>query len=68
MSGSLSIRDDGKRTLTVTFRLNENTITTLRAESERRHMILNTMINQILQDFTAWYMYEPKIEMLAGHD
>jgi len=52
----------------VTFRLNENTITTLRAESERRHMILNTMINQILQDFTAWYMYEPKIEMLAGHD
>lgn len=65
MSGSQSIRDDGKRTVTVTFRLNENTITTLRAESERRHMSLNTMINQILQDFTAWYMFEPKIGMVS---
>ena len=42
----------------MTFRLDENLITTLRRESERQHITLNTMVNEIIQRFVAWDMYE----------
>ena len=49
----------------MTFRLDENVITTLRAESERRHISLNTMINQILLKFVEWDIYEPKVGIIS---
>jgi short-subunit dehydrogenase len=49
----------------MTFRLDENVITTLRAESQRRHISLNTMVNQILQRYVEWDMYESKVGMMS---
>ena len=49
----------------MTFRLDENVITTLRGESERRHISLNTMINQILLKFVEWDIYEPKVGIIS---
>jgi hypothetical protein len=49
----------------MTFRLDEGVLTTLREESERRHVSLNTMVNQILQRFIEWDMYESKVGMIS---
>jgi regulator of PEP synthase PpsR (kinase-PPPase family) len=49
----------------MTFRLDENVITTLRAESERHHVSLNTMVNQILQRYVEWDMYESKVGLIS---
>jgi hypothetical protein len=49
----------------MTFRLDENVITTLRAESERRHISLNTIVNQILQRYIEWDMYESKVGLIS---
>jgi len=65
MSTSLPHTDRGKSTTTMTFRLDENVITTLRAEAGRRHISLNTMINQILQRYVEWDMYESKVGMIS---
>ncbi|MFZ0514575.1 MAG: hypothetical protein WAM14_23425 [Candidatus Nitrosopolaris sp.] len=65
MSASLPHVDRAKRTITMTFRLDENVITTLRAESERRHISLNTMVNQILQRYVEWDMYESKVGIIS---
>lgn len=61
MSNSLPHADRARRNITMTFRLDENVITTLRAESERHHVSLNTMVNQILQRYVEWDMYESKV-------
>jgi hypothetical protein len=49
----------------MTFRLDENLITTLRAESERQYMSLNTMVNHIIQRFVEWDMYESRLGMVS---
>jgi short-subunit dehydrogenase len=49
----------------MTFRLDENVIVTLRAESERRHISLNTIVNQILQRYVEWDMYESKVGLIS---
>ena len=49
----------------MTFRLDENLITTLRWESERQHISLNSMVNQIIQRFVEWDMYESKLGMVS---
>ena len=50
MSSYLPHTERAKRNITMTFRLDENVIATLRAESDRRHISLNTMVNQIYED------------------
>jgi hypothetical protein len=65
MSTSFPHAEHGKSSTTMTFRLNESVITTLRAESERRHISLNTMINQILQRYVEWDMYGSKVGMVS---
>jgi hypothetical protein len=52
-------------TVTLTFRLDENVVTILRTESGTRHISLNAMVNQILQNFVQWNMYEPKVGMMS---
>jgi short-subunit dehydrogenase len=49
----------------MTFRLDENVIATLRAESERRHISLNTIVNQILQRYVVWDMYESQVGLIS---
>jgi regulator of PEP synthase PpsR (kinase-PPPase family) len=65
MSTSLPCADRAKRNITMTFRLDESVITTLRSESERRHLSLNTMVNQILQRYVEWDMYESKVGLIS---
>ncbi len=51
-------------TVTMTFRIEESVMDVLRAESEKREVSLNTMINQILRRYTEWDMYESKVGMI----
>ena len=53
------------RTTTMTFRLEENIVNLLRTESKRRHISLNSMINQILQRYAEWDMYESKVGLMS---
>jgi hypothetical protein len=61
----MSIPELRKKTVTMTFRLDENLITTLRLESARQYISLNTMVNQIIQRFVEWDMYESKLGMVS---
>jgi len=65
MSSPVPVGEGGKMTVTLTFRLDENVVTILRAESGTRHISLNAMVNQILQNFVEWNMYEPKVGMMS---
>jgi len=65
MSSYLPHTDRAKRNITMTFRLDENVIATLRAESERRHISLNTIVNQILRRYVEWDMYESKVGLIS---
>jgi hypothetical protein len=60
----LSIDNAGKKTVTMTFRLDENSVQKLREESEYRQISLNTLVNQILRRFVEWDMYESKLGMI----
>jgi hypothetical protein len=60
----LSIDNTGKKTVTMTFRLDENSVQKLREESEYRQISLNTLVNQILRRFVEWDMYESKLGMI----
>jgi hypothetical protein len=53
-----------KKTSTMTFRIDDNVLRTLRAESERHQVTLNNFINQLLKHFVEWDMYEPKVGMI----
>ena len=65
MSSPLPVGEAGKMTVTLTLRLHENVVAILRAESGTRHISLNAMVNQILQNFVEWNMYEPKVGMMS---
>lgn len=53
-----------RRTITMTFRIEESTMDLLRIESENREVSLNTLVNQILRRYVEWDMYEAKVGML----
>ncbi|MHB8603255.1 MAG: hypothetical protein ACYC6W_12350 [Nitrosotalea sp.] len=50
-----------KKTSTITFRLDENTIKRLRNESNNRQVSTNTLVNQALRQFLNWGMYESTV-------
>lgn len=50
-----------KKTSTITFRLDENTIKRLRNESGNRQVSTNTLVNQALKQFLDWGMYESTV-------
>ncbi len=54
-----------KKTITITFRLDESVIVTLRGESEHSHTSLNTLANQILQRYIEWDIYEHKVGFIS---
>ncbi len=56
--------EDSRKTVTMTFRIDESVMDLLRAESEKREVSLNTLVNQILKRFVDWDMYEPKVGMI----
>ena len=55
---------DAKKTVTMTFRVEEGVMALLRSESEKREVSLNTLVNQVLRRFVEWDMFEPKVGMV----
>jgi hypothetical protein len=48
----------------MTFRIEESVMQQLKAESEKKEISLNTLVNQILKRFVDWDMYEPRVGMI----
>ena len=55
------VSSNTKKTSTITFRLDENTIKRLRNESGNRQVSTNTLVNQALKQFLDWGMYESTV-------
>ena len=55
---------ESKKTSTMTFRIDGQVLKVLKAESERRQISLNTLVNQLLKRFIEWDMFEPKVGMI----
>ena len=53
-----------KKTATMTFRIDEDVLNKLRAESENRETSLNTFVNQIFKRYVEWDMFESKVGMI----
>jgi hypothetical protein len=53
-----------RKSVTMTFRVDENIMNALKQETEKRQVSLNTLVNQILKRFIDWDMYEPKVGMI----
>lgn len=49
----------------MTFRLDEDLIERLRAESKNREISTNTLVNQALKRFLEWDMYQTKIGLVS---
>ena len=54
-----------KKTTTVTFRVDANTISTLRTVSEEKQISLNTLVNQIFDRYTEWERFDEKVGMIS---
>ena len=48
-----------KKTSTITFRLDDDVLSKLRNESNKRQVSTNTLANQALRRFLEWDIYEP---------
>lgn len=48
-----------KKTSTITFRLDDDIVKKLRAESGNRQVSTNVLVNQALRRFLEWDMFEP---------
>jgi hypothetical protein len=53
-----------KKSATMTFRIDEDVLNKLRAESEHRETSLNTFVNQIFKRYVEWDMFESKVGMI----
>lgn len=58
------IVQNDKRTITMTFRIEENIIKKLRIEAKDRGISLNILVNQVFKNFVDWYMFESKVGMI----
>ena len=55
------VSSSSKKTSTITFRLDENTVKRLHNESANRQVSPNTLVNQALRQFLDWGMYESTV-------
>ena len=55
---------DAKKTVTMTFRIEDEVLSQLRSESGKKEVSLNTLVNQVLRRFVEWDMYESKVGMI----
>jgi hypothetical protein len=60
------VRSDGhtSKTITMTFRVNENLMRKLKEDAEDHEISLNTLVNQIFKRYVEWDSYEPKVGMI----
>jgi hypothetical protein len=52
------------KSLTMTFRINENVLKKMRENAEDRDISLNTLANQIFKRYVEWDSYQPKLGMI----
>jgi hypothetical protein len=64
MSLRSSTANGSNKTITMTFRIDENVMRKLRIEAQHRDISLNTLVNQILKNFVDWYIFEPRVGMI----
>jgi hypothetical protein len=59
------MNDDVQKQITegITFRIPSSSINQLREESKKKHMSLNTLVNQILKDHLDWHAYAAQAKM-----
>lgn len=56
--------NNNKRTITMTFRIDEKIMNKLQIEAKNREISLNMLVNQIIKNFVDWFMFEPKVGMI----
>ena len=54
-----------KKTSTITFRLEDDTIKRLRTASNNKQVSTNTLVNQALRQFLDWGMFEPTVGFVS---
>lgn len=54
-----------KKTSTITFRLDDDTITKLRNESKNKDISTNTLVNQALKKFLDWDVFQPQMGLVS---
>jgi hypothetical protein len=52
---------NNRNSTSLTFRLDEDIITKLRAEAQKQGISLNSFVNQVLKSFLEWHIFEPKV-------
>lgn len=53
-----------RKTVTMTFRLDESIVNKRRNEANYREVSLNTLVNQVLKRFVEWDVFESKVGMI----
>ena len=53
-----------RRTVTMTFRIDERILNLLKSESERKDISLNILVNHVLKQYVEWDMYAAKAGMV----
>lgn len=59
------VTSETKKTSTITFRLNDDTITKLRNESKNKDISTNTLVNQALKKFLDWDVFQPQMGLVS---
>ncbi|HJT48901.1 MAG TPA: toxin-antitoxin system HicB family antitoxin [Nitrososphaeraceae archaeon] len=52
---------NNRNSTSLTFRLDEDIITKLRAEAQKQGISLNSFVNHVLKSFLEWHIFEPKV-------
>jgi len=56
--------DKPKKSQSITFRLNSNTIDELQREADQNQISLNVLVNKVLKRYSDWDGYENRIGMM----
>ncbi len=56
--------DKTKKSQSISFRLDSNTIDELQREADQNQISLNVLVNQALKRYSDWYRYENRIGMM----
>lgn len=62
--GAGSTDNLNKKTVTMTFRIDESILNKFRKEAENKEISLNILVNQVLKRFVEWDVFESKVGMV----
>jgi hypothetical protein len=58
------ISNKENKTITMTFRIDKDILEKIRIEAKNKGISINTFVNQIINSYAEWYIFEPKIGMI----